>query len=328
MSRVAIGAPGQRRSIPAGGALPLPGALLSWLDRAARAQLQVPGMPTVDFTRPAGEAALAPPDSVSWQVFRNPVSLVIGGIAAVILELAEPRVRAGIWNHTSFRSDPQSRLRRTGLAAMVTVYAARSTAERMIAGIRAMHGRVHGHTPKGIPYRADDPELLRWVQATAAFGFLEAYRVYVRAIAAADRNRFYAEGLPAADLYGAKGVPGSETELRRLFETTYDSLEPSETIFEFLAIMRRVPLLPAPLHSVQELMVRAAVEIVPEPVREILGLGKAERLRPWERALISATARLADRIVLPSIPACEACRRLGLPADYLVAPQRDSKGGP
>jgi uncharacterized protein (DUF2236 family) len=59
-------------------------------------------------------------------VFRNPLSLFVGGITAVLLELAEPRVRTGVWEHTAFRTQPQQRLQRTGLAAMVTVYAARS----------------------------------------------------------------------------------------------------------------------------------------------------------------------------------------------------------
>jgi hypothetical protein len=32
-------------------------------------------------------------DSVSWRIFKDPVSVFVGGIAAVILELAEPSVR-------------------------------------------------------------------------------------------------------------------------------------------------------------------------------------------------------------------------------------------
>ena len=87
----------------------------------------------VDFTRPAGESALVSPDSVSWRVFKNPIALYVGGITAVLLELAEPRVRTGVWEHTTFRTDPIPRMERTGLAAMVTVYGARSEAERMIA---------------------------------------------------------------------------------------------------------------------------------------------------------------------------------------------------
>ena len=105
---------------------------------------QPEGGPRVDFRQPAGEPALAAPDSVSWRVFKNPVSLFIGGVTAVILELAEPRVRTGVWEHSSFRSAPLPRLKRTGLAAMVTVYGARGVAETMIAGVRRMHDRVTG----------------------------------------------------------------------------------------------------------------------------------------------------------------------------------------
>src|SRR6476620_12245333 len=100
----------------------------------------------VRFVEPVGEHALAPPDSVSWRIFKNPVALFIGGVAAVILELAEPAVRTGVWEHTDFRRDPMRRLERTGMAAMVTVYGARSVAEKMIAGVVQRHERIEGTT--------------------------------------------------------------------------------------------------------------------------------------------------------------------------------------
>ena len=153
------------------------------------------GMPAyaVDFTAPKGEPALAAPDSVSWQVFKNPVSLFIGGVTAVLLELAEPHVRSGVWDHTTFRTDPVPRMRRTGLAAMLTVYGPKSKAEAMIAGVGRMHARVEGTTPAGSTYQASDPVLLDWVQATASYGFLEAYHAFVRPLSDADKDRFYAE---------------------------------------------------------------------------------------------------------------------------------------
>ena len=45
----------------------------------------------LSFSQPAGEAALVSPNSVSWRVFKNPLSLFIGGVTAVTMELAEPR---------------------------------------------------------------------------------------------------------------------------------------------------------------------------------------------------------------------------------------------
>lgn len=274
-------------------------------------------LPAIDFTQPAGEPALTSPNSVSWQVFKNPVSLFIGGTTAVLLELAEPRVRSGVWDHTSFRTDPLPRMARTGLAAMVTVYGAASVAERMIAGVGRMHTQVRGVTPAGQAYRADDQELLDWVQATASFGFLQAYHSFVRPLPQADRDCFYAEAAPAARLYGARGAPQSEAILAQQFQAMRPKLEQSQIIFDFLDIMRRSPAAPRPLRPLQHLFVRAGVETLPPWARDILGLGRGYGLRPWERRLVALAGAAADRVVLKSAPPAQACLRMGLPASYL-----------
>jgi uncharacterized protein (DUF2236 family) len=293
------------------------GPLVRHLDKASRALLVPDDGRAVDFGSPAGEPSLGAPTSVSWRIFKNPVTLFIGGVAAVILELAEPRVRTGVWKHSIFRKDPVRRLRRTGLAAMVTVYGARSTAEAMIAGVRRMHERVRGETPGGEPYHANDPELLNWVQATAAFGFLEAYHIYAEPLALADRDRYYREGETAAALYGAISAPRSEAEVQALFQAMGPHLEPSPIIFEFLQIMRSARVLPAMLRPVQPLLVRAAVSLTPPWIRERLDLSDALGLRSWEAPLVRQGAAFAGRVVLESSPAVQACLRLGLPANYL-----------
>lgn len=297
--------------------LPLPPPVQRWIDAAAQALLQPQDAPPVDFAQPRGEQALVGPRSVSWRVFKNPMALFVGGVAAVILELAEPRVRTGVWEHTSFRTDPVRRLQRTGLAAMVTVYGARSVAERMIAGIARVHGGIAGQTPAGEAYRASDADLLTWVQATACFGFAEAYNRYVHPLGAGELDRLCVEGVPAARLYGALDAPATGAELRALFTAMRGRLEPSPAVFEFLGIMRDAPVFPAPLRPLQRALVRAAVEITPEWVRERLGLAAAHRLRAWEGPLVRRTGTLSDRVMLRSGPAVQSCLRLGLPADYL-----------
>ena len=244
------------------------------------------------------------------------MALFVGGVAAVILELAEPRVRTGVWEHSSFRSDPVRRLQRTGLAAMVTVYGARSVAERMIAGVVRRHGAVSGIVPGGEAYHARDPALLTWVHATAAFGFAEAYHRYARPLSREEFDQFYAEGVPAARLYGALDAPASDAGLQALFAAMRGRLEPSPIIFEFLDIMRAAPVFPAPLRPMQRVLVRAAVEIVPGWVRKRLGLTAAHGLRRWG-PLVRRLGVLSDRVVLPSGPAAQSCLRLGLPADFL-----------
>lgn len=295
----------------------LPKPLQSGLDAAARGYAAAPGMPSVDFTTPVGEPALAAPDSVSWRVFKNPIALYIGGIAAVLLELAEPRVRSGVWDHTSFKTDPLARMKRTGLAAMMTVYGPRGAAETMIAGIGRMHGRVAGRTPGGIDYRADDPELLDWVQATASFGFMNAYHRFVAPLSDADRDRFYAEAMPAAALYGATGAPGSEAALEAQFQAMAPKLERSEIVFEFLDIMKRTAALPGPLRFLQPILTRAAIDLLPGWTREILGLGVRYDLKPWQASLVRWAGRTSDRIPIRAAPPAQASERMGLRFDYL-----------
>jgi len=272
--------------------------------------LRPPAGMAFDFSQPAGEPALAPPDGVAWQVFANPVSLFVGGVAAVLLELSEPSVRSGVWDHSSFARDPGMRLRRTGFAAMMTVYGPRSATEKLIARVVRLHGHVAGTTPDGVPYQANDPRLLNWVQATATFGFTEAFHHYVRTLSLQERDAAFAEAQPSAHLYGATGAPCSRDAWEALLAATAPGLEGSAILADFLRIMAEAPILPAPLRPLQRLLVRAAVEITPEPVRSLPQL-RGHGLRFGEATLVRALARGARLLPLGDTPQAQAARRVG-----------------
>lgn len=295
----------------------LPPSLLNWLDdQASRLLYPVPASADY-FLKPSGEPALVSADSVSWRVFKNPVALFIGGMSAVLLELAHPSVRSGVWEHTSFRAHPRQRIQRTGFAAMVTVYGPRSRAEEMIAAIGARHRRIQGVTPSGMAYRADDPDLLTWVHATATYGFLEAYHAFVRPLPNPQRNAFYMEGKTSAELYGADKAPMSDAECKALFDNTLPALESSDVVHEFLNIMARSPLLPPPLSRLQPFLLNAAVSLVPKPIGRLLGLDIHWRFPVWQRGLVMQAGRVADRIPMAHSPAVLSCRRLGLAENFL-----------
>ncbi|MFN7024615.1 MAG: oxygenase MpaB family protein [Pseudorhizobium sp.] len=300
--------------------IPLPLLVHDRLDTISKSFLRESG-PQVDFSQPAGEPALVPAHSLSWRIFKNQVSLFIGGVAAVLLELAEPRVRDGVWHHTTFRKEPLKRLQRTGLAAMVTVYGARTQAKAMIAGVVRAHERVRGVTMEGEAYHANDPVLLDWVQATASFGFMEAYAAYARPLALPQKDAILAEGAPTAALYGATGAPTSQKELTHLFDMMRIRLAPSPVIFEFLEIMKRVEALPSAGKPLQVALVKAAVGLLPEWVRSRLAIGSDYDLSAHERLGVRLAVKGADRLLLRSSPPVQACRRLGLPDDYLYGRQ-------
>src|SRR3546814_18881490 len=83
----------------------------------------------IDFSAPLGEPALLSPDSVQWRVYTNPIALGLGGIAAVLLEFAEPRLRSGVWDHSNYQATTIGSPRRTGLLALPACYVTHNSAQ-------------------------------------------------------------------------------------------------------------------------------------------------------------------------------------------------------
>jgi uncharacterized protein (DUF2236 family) len=271
----------------------------------------------IEFGQPAGEPAYLHPGSVAWRIHKNPVAMGVGGVAAVLLEFADPRIRSGVWDHSIYKVDPIGRSKRTGVAAMLGVYGPRSAARRVIQGITNMHAQVSGRTPGGEAYRALDPELLAWVGATAAYGFLTAYDRFVAPISDADKARFYSEGDALIRLYGVQDVPKSSGEFLAMMESLAHRFEPHPIVEEFLGIIqsgKAAPNVPRFLHRA---LARGAVSILPPVVRQKLALGKAFDITVFDRLALKAAGMLAERKMDPKSAPCQASLRLGLPVDFL-----------
>ena len=271
----------------------------------------------VDYLNPPGEPAFAGPDSVSWQVFKNPIALAIGGVAAVLLEFADARIRSGVWDHSVFKTDPIGRSKRTGVAAMVGVYGPQKAARRVIQGVTNMHARVEGQTPSGEPYKALDVELLDWVSATASFGFLTAYDRFVKPVSDADKKRFFEEGVPVARLYGVQNPIRSLEDFDAMMQKLLPRFEPHPINTEFLDIMCSGRAAPGVPKGLQSALVHAAVAILPPAVRERLELGPEYDLHWKGEMTVKLMAKAAERVPDPTSPAAHASERLGLPRSFL-----------
>lgn len=270
----------------------------------------------VDFRSPAGEPGLVPAGSIQWRVFKNPVALGIGGVAAVLFEFADARIRSGVWDHSIYKVDPIGRSQRTGMAAMVGVYGPASAARRVIGGVNRMHRKVAGETPKGEAYRALDPELLDWVSATAGYGFLEAYHRFVHPLTTTERTNYYRDGEAVARLYGVQRPLTSDADFFAMLDALFPRFEAHPINREFLDIImsgRAAPSIPKFLHRA---MARASVSLLPARVRERMKLGSEFDLRHRDRLALMTAGRLADRIGTPQMPAWQAAERLGLPGRF------------
>lgn len=275
------------------------------------------GAQTTNYLEPAGDPGIFGPDSVTWRVLSHPASVFMGGIAAVLFELAEPRVRSGVWDHTDFHRDPAGRVRRTGRATMIFTYGSTRDAEALSARVRRLHDHVRGTTPDGQTYRANDPELLTWVYVTAGYGFLSAYLRYVNPrLTRAEQDRYYAESVRACGYYGVERMPISVGEVEGYFEAMRPLLRRHEIVGKFLDRVWNVPLVSPPVLPLQRLLVQAAIDLLPPWARDLLGLEKGQRFRRALRPLVRATVALSGRLIRNGVPQ-QACLRMGRPATHL-----------
>jgi uncharacterized protein (DUF2236 family) len=288
-----------------------PGLLSALEDFAPRPRLNVIGGGRVDYSRPAGDPGLFGPGSMAWKVHANPVALAIGGVAAVILELAEPRVRTGVWEHSSFRTDPLARMQRTGEATLITTYGPTKAAEARVAMVTRMHERVGGVTPEGQTYQALEAELMTWVHVTAGWGFLNAYHRYVSPVGRADKDRYYAEGGRLGRLFGTPEPPDCVAGVEAGFDRMRPALVPHPIIDDFLGLVSTTSPLGLAGRALQPLVVEAAIDLLPVDIRRKLGL----RVRPLRlavaRRVLGLMAKTAQRA--PSQVVRDAYARVGRP---------------
>jgi uncharacterized protein (DUF2236 family) len=271
----------------------------------------------IDYANPAGEAAYLDPGSMHWRIYKNPIALAVGGVAAVLLEFADARIRSGVWDHSTYKADPIGRSKRTGIAAMVGVYGPQSAARRVIQGVTNMHSRVAGATPNGEAYKALDPELLDWVSATAGYGFLNAYDRFVAPLSEAEKTRFYGEAGPIARLYGVRRSPASQAEFMAMMDHLAPRFEAHPIVEEFLAIIQSGQAAPNAPKFLHKALARAAVSLLPPIVREKLALGREYDLTLFDKLALKLAGKLADRTPVRSSPPCQASVRQGLPHDFL-----------
>src|SRR5438093_7563572 len=132
------------------------------------------------------------PGSLTWRVNGEAV-LLLGGGRALILQVAHPRVAAGVAAFSDYRRDPWGRLYRTLDLTLKIAFGDPGTSRAASDRLRRAHQRVAGADDRGQPYRALDPDLLLWVHATLIDTSLTMYERYVGALTARERELYYEE---------------------------------------------------------------------------------------------------------------------------------------
>lgn len=168
------------------------------------------------MTRLTDAAGLFGPGSLAWRIDRE-VIVLAGGSCALLMQAAHPVVAAGVFEHSTYATDPFGRLRRTLTTSFDVVFGSRSRAEAAIRRVNGIHHSVSGSRhDDGSPYTALDPEALLWVHATLVDTALRIYDRFVARLTPVEEQAYHAEAGQVAELLGVPGsiLPPTIVELR------------------------------------------------------------------------------------------------------------------
>lgn len=251
--------------------------------------------PTLDYLSPPGDPGLFGPDSVCWKVHADFTSMMTGGISALLLQTLHPLALAGVWDHSTFRTDILGRLRRTATFIAGTTYGSRHDALALVERVKRIHLGVSGIAPDGQPYRASEPALLTWVHVAEVSSFMTAHLRYVNpSLSVAAQDQYFAETARIAEMLGASDIPRSRADIDAYLLAMQPGLVASERTREVVKVLMNAPAPSVSMRPAGVLMFNAGVDLLPAWAQAMLGFQRYAALR-------RAVARPGVRLVAPVI---------------------------
>jgi uncharacterized protein (DUF2236 family) len=261
----------------------------------------------------AGDEGLFGPGSITWRIHSDP-AMLIGGLRALLIQALDPLTMAGVAQHSDYKTDSWNRLLGTTHFVMATTYGDTAAAHAAVKKVKAIHDRVKGiDDHSGLPYSANDPDLLLWVHAVEVDSFLTGYRRYGGRVTQDEADRYVEEmstvgglmGIPSSDL------PRSVAQLEHYLET--HGLEMTEKARDAMRFILyppvplpggRIPQVPAarllliPGRAVWSTYAAATIAILPRDVRRLYRLPWIPHT-PALRAAVYGLTRTMRRSVPP-----------------------------
>jgi len=224
---------------------------------------------------------------------------------------------AAVDQHSTYKEDPWGRLTATSQYLTDTTFGDKARAEAAAARVRQIHEHVKGIDDfTGLPYDAEDPELLLWIHCAEVDSFLAGYRTFGGRLTQDEADRYVAEMVVASELVGcpAEIVPTDESSLQAyLHDQELVASPPAKDAMRFILFppvvwpggsYPRIPggrLLEIPARAGWSLPSAAAVALLPDRARRAYRLPNIRPTLPALKLAMPAFIK-AIQIVAPPPP--------------------------
>jgi uncharacterized protein (DUF2236 family) len=190
-----------------------------------------------------------------------------------MIQALHPLAMAGVAQHSNWRQDPFGRLAATSSYLLTTTYGDTASALAAAAWVRKIHTHVRGvDTETGLPYSAEDPDLLLWVHAGMVESIVTVIERYGRPLDPGDADRYVAEMVRFAEIVGvpAEMVPASVASLRD-YLSSVQLRQATPAARDAIAVVLDPPDLDDELRDLWHDLGQVAVGTLPDWARDMYG---------------------------------------------------------
>ncbi|THG28137.1 oxygenase MpaB family protein [Naasia lichenicola] len=213
-------------------------------------------------------------------------ALLLGGGRALLLQLADPRVAAGVARHSAFATDPLKRLTGTLTYLYVLAFGTEAEIARVARSVGGAHRGVQGADP--VAYDARDVDLQLWVAATLYESTVAMHELFVRPLSEAEADLTYAESARIGTALGmpAAAWPADRDAFAGEWERMLGGLEVSDEARSVAGALMRPTAVPRVAHLIMPVIRLLTAGMLPPELRAGYGIRWTPRhqLR-YERAI-------------------------------------------
>lgn len=219
-----------------------------------------------------GERWYGPDDPIS--IVNGDRAMYCGGVCALFLQSLHPGPMAAVAAHDDYQADPWARLQQISNHIAVTTFAPIPDAEQQFAVVRAVHARISGVDDFGHHYRADDPELLRWVHDAETWSFLTSYQRWGggRRLSAAECDTYVAQSAEGGRRLGATDLPETVAELEAQIEDFRPQLATTPAALDVVDFLTHKAPLPGYARPGYRMVIEGGTSLLPSWSRHMLQL--------------------------------------------------------
>ncbi|WP_125615170.1 oxygenase MpaB family protein [Specibacter cremeus] len=259
------------------------------------------------------------PASAAWAVHGSMTTLV-AGIHALLVQALHPGAMAGVHDHSNYRADPLGRLAGTIRWIFTVTYGDTAAARHASDRVLKIHEHITGvYTDAGgttVPYRANDPHLLRWVHLSFTEAFLAAHKSLGARIPGGP-DAYVREWALAGKLMRVPDPPETEAELYAQLAAFGPELRYDDRVADVVRFLRDPPL-PRSQRFGYKILFAAAVSTLAPEHRALLRLAVPRwgplplPVRPAARLVLAVVHLGLGRTGPSRRSAMSRRRRLGL----------------